>query len=181
MKVYSKKRVSDAGEDADGAGQPAALTPEQVWSRLLGWQTRREHSHAELVTKLRQFGADSQQIDDAMARLTDLDLQNDDRFAEVLVRTQLQRGRGERVIRQHMKQRGITPDHQELADQTIDTDWVARARALLHRRFGEQPATEQRERARQVRFLQYRGFSLSQALAAMGRADDDPESDLTDV
>lgn len=165
-RVFTKKRASKPDNGEEGA-VVAPLTAEQLWSRVLGWQARREHSRAELEAKLRQIDADPGLIDAALDRLSELGLQSDDRFAESLVRGQLQRGRGQRMIRQTLQQRGIAADHPALAEQTESIDWVEQARQLLTRRFGESLPDEAREKARQVRFLQYRGFSLGQALNAI--------------
>lgn len=165
-RVFSKKRASKPADGEEGA-VVAPLTAEQLWSRVLGWQARREHSRAELEAKLRQIDADPGLIESALDRLAELGLQNDDRFAESLVRGQLQRGRGQRMIRQTLQQRGIAADHPALAEQTESVDWVEQARHLLARRFGDPLPGDAREKARQVRFLQYRGFSMGQALSAI--------------
>lgn len=179
-RVYTKKPTSKPAVGEEGAAdQP--LTAEQLWGRMLSWQTRREHSRVELRDKLARLGADEAVVEALLARLSELGLQDDDRFAEALVRSQLQRGRGRRLIGQVLQARGIAPDHPALAEQTADIDWQERARALLVRRFGEAPPGDARDKARRVRFLQYRGFSLGQALAAIAAvaADDDDYHSLS--
>lgn len=167
--AYGKPETSatDHPESEDDEPVAVPLTYAQVWNKLLGWQARRDHSQTELNTKLRQFGADSEQIERALARLTEVGLQSDDRFADSLVRSQLLRGRGQRSIKQTLQQRGIAADHPALEEQTADIDWIAKAQELLQRRFGQQLSREQKDKARQVRFLQYRGYSLGQALGAI--------------
>lgn len=163
----SASSTTDSPESEDDEPVAVPLTYAQVWNKLLGWQARRDHSQAELNTKLRQFGADGEQIERALARLTEVGLQSDDRFADSLVRSQLLRGRGQRSIKQTLQQRGIAADHPALEEQTADIDWIAKAQELLQRRFGQQLSREQKDKARQVRFLQYRGYSLGQALSAI--------------
>jgi regulatory protein len=51
-------------------------------------------------------------------------------------------------------------------------DWAAVARDVRRRRFGVSPPGDYAERARQARFLQYRGFSPEQVRAALGPGDD---------
>jgi len=172
-RMFTKKPASESATCPDETSGPAVLTPEQLWARALSWQTRREHSRAELAEKLARLGAEADQVEAVLARLGELGLQSDDRFADLLVRGQLRRGRGQRLIRQTLQQRGIAPDHPALLAQGAAVDWVEQARALLVRRFGEDLSREPRERARYVRFLQYRGFSLAQSLAAMGAGDPD--------
>jgi len=47
------------------------------------------------------------------------------------------------------------------------------ARAVRRKRFGAAPPSDFRERARQARFLEYRGFDGDQIRAALGRDDRD--------
>jgi regulatory protein len=143
------------------------LTAEQVWSRLLGWQTRREHTLHELKAKLSQYDVLEELAEQALAKLIEYGLQDDDRCAEGIVRSQLQRGRGRLAISQRLQQKGLAAEHPALAKHTESLDWVEEAAALLQRRFGETPVDDLKAQAKRVRFLQYRGFSLTQAIAAM--------------
>lgn len=170
MRRMSSKRPTTEADAATDA--VAALSPDQAWSRVLGWQTRREHSRSELTDKLLRLGADEALIETLLARLSDLGLQSDERVAEGVVRGQLQRGRGLRVIRQALQRKGVEADAEAMSELDQLQDWVATARGLLARRFGPHPPGDSREQARRVRFLQYRGFTLGQALAAL-RLDQD--------
>lgn len=167
-RAFSKKPTSKRA-NADGSDDEEAIviTAQQVWNKALSLQGRREHSRAELIQKLTQFGASQEQIDEVLKRLIDYSLQSDDRFAESLVRTQLLRGRGQRSIRQALQQRGLDAEHPALVEQASDIDWNARALSLLQRRFGAELSREAKDKARYIRFLQYRGFSMGQAMAAM--------------
>lgn len=144
------------------------LTDEQLWSRLLAWQTRREHSVHELSQKLLQLGVDPERIAVLVTKLQDYGLQSDARCAEVLWRSAVSQGKGLMAIRQRFKQKGLdfalVP-----AEQSADVDWCEEAVRVLHRRFGPAAAPDVKEQARRIRFLQYRGFSLSQAIDAIRR------------
>lgn len=117
--------------------------------------------------KLVQLGVDELLIEQGLAKLRDYELQDDDRCAAGIVRSQLQRGRGRRAIVQRLQQKGLAADHPALAEQTEDLNWVEEATELLQRRFGGTITDDPKAQAKQVRFLQYRGFSLSQAIEAM--------------
>lgn len=151
-----------------------SLTAEQVWSRLLAWQTRREHTQYELREKLAQLGVAETVAEQGLAKLQEYGLQDDDRCAEGIVRGQLQRGRGRRAIAQRLQQKGLSADHAALAEHTDRINWVDAASELLQRRFGlhnaesvGDPAELAKAQAKQIRFLQYRGFSLHQAIEAV--------------
>ena len=169
-RAFSKKPVSKqaaAGMRGDDEHGPVVITSQQVWNKALYLQGRREHSRVELTQKLRLFGASADQIEETLVRLAEYSLQSDDRFAESLVRSQLLRGRGQRAIRQALQQRGLDAEHPALAEQTVNTDWTLKAQELLQRRFGVNLSRDAKEKARYIRFLQYRGFSMGQAMAAM--------------
>jgi len=107
--------------------------------------------------------------------LTELNFLNDHRFVEAYIRYGIGRGHGLMRIRQDLQRKGI--DKSLLADalESLETDWFELAADLRQRRFGvSPPKSEQKERARQMRFLQYRGFSLDQCFYALSResADD---------
>lgn len=174
-RAFSKKPASKrtafgrpaSGVMIDDEVEPVVMTSQQVWNKALSLQGRREHSRAELTQKLKLFGASAVQIEETLVRLAEYSLQSDDRFAESLVRSQLLRGRGQCAIKQILQQRGLDAEHPALAEQTMDTDWTLKARELLQRRFGANLSRDAKEKARYIRFLQYRGFSMGQAIAAM--------------
>ena len=55
----------------------------------------------------------------------------------------------------------------ETALRDADVDWLATARAVRRKRFGAEAPGDFRERARQARFLEYRGFSGEQIRGAL--------------
>ena len=60
----------------------------------------------------------------------------------------------------------------ETALDAAAEDWVAVARETRRKRFGAAGPADFHERARQARFLQYRGFTSEQIRAALGPGDD---------
>jgi len=129
--------------------------------RAMNLLARREHSVAELVKKLSaDFEYDDIII--AISKLTERNLQSDERFAENYLRYRSQRGFGFQKIRQELKERGVNA---ELISETLaesDIDWFALAADARCKRFGEQQPEDFKERAKQQRFLQYRGFTHEQ-------------------
>ncbi|MCC6194212.1 MAG: RecX family transcriptional regulator, partial [Burkholderiales bacterium] len=77
---------------------------------------------------------------------------------------------GKRAIVHALKERGIgAPDAASALQALGGVDELAEASALWRQRFGVPPRDE-REKARHVRFLQARGYSLSVALAVLRKA-----------
>jgi regulatory protein len=69
-------------------------------------------------------------------------------------------------ITQELRQRGIAEAAARAAMATAEVDWDALATQVLGRQF-RAGATDTKTRARQQRFLEYRGFTASQIRAAL--------------
>ena len=139
--------------------KPAA----SLLKRAVALLARREHSRAELARKLMRRldeGQDRADVDAVLDELQRRDLLSEDRFAAAVVRARAARY-GDARLRQDLKSRGATPD---AAATALDAVRGSELRAGSHRlgaplRHG--PPTSLQERARQVRFLEARGFSAA--------------------
>lgn len=110
-------------------------------------------------------------VDAALDRLAELQLQDDGRFVEVFIRSRVSRGQGPVRIAQELRSRGIADTAVREALAGDEHDWTVLAREVLSRQFDGPPA-DLKGRARQVRFLEYRGFTAAQIRAAMKPADE---------
>ncbi|MGD2166741.1 MAG: regulatory protein RecX [Gammaproteobacteria bacterium] len=139
--------------------------------RALNALARREHSRAELERKLGSRGFASEVIAVTLDDLERTGLLDAGRFCESFVRTRIGKGQGPARIERELLERGIDAESAGHALQDSQ-DWVALAQAVRRRRFGDEIPEDYKERARQSRFLQYRGFSSEQIRAAMRRDPD---------
>ena len=139
----------------------------QARKKAMDYLARREHSRGELTAKLEKAGFEPDIIDDTVARLIEDGLQSDARFAEAHVASRVRQGKGPVRIRAELSERGVAGTAIESALEASDTDWVGLAREVRVRKFGEALPGEFREKAKQMRFLQYRGFDAEQVQAAV--------------
>jgi regulatory protein len=128
---------------------------------------RREHSRRELERKLAARGFAPEVVAAVLADLEESGALKDARFAESFVRARAARGQGPERIRAELRERGVADARAEEALAAADVDWLATARAVRAKRFGAEPPRDYAERARQARFLQYRGFDGAQIRAAL--------------
>ena len=135
---------------------------------------RREYARAELEQKLVAKGWESAEVRAALDELTARGYLSDARYARALAGQKAGRYSRRRIAGE-LKARGVARDDIEtaLAGSGIDDD--AALRALWQRRFGKAPENE-REKARQVRFLQSRGFALSAILRFLRGAGTEPDA-----
>ena len=150
------------------------LSPAQLRARALACLALREHSRAELHRKLLQAlhrAADRAQqeppedADATVAALLDTlaeqGLLSEARYIDSRLRTRAPR-LGARRLAAELALQGLRPEGDTWAQ--VQATEAERAQALLHRRFGDAPPPDPKERARRVRFLVARGFSTDLAL-----------------
>jgi len=120
---------------------------------------RREHSLGELRQKLqRRFDAPAM-LETQLQKLVEENLQSDDRFAESFARQRAGRGYGPARVRQAMREKNLSDIAIARAFESAELDWWALAENAFRKKFGEPGRVELKEKARRIRFMQYRGFS----------------------
>ncbi len=156
------KRPVDAERRADpGAVRAAAIT-------LLA---RRDFAQLELHEKLTLRGFDAATVASVLAELANERLLDDERYAQNYVSFRARRGQGPVRIAADLRQLGLPGELIEAA-LASGPDWHALARAARIAKFGSKAPDSWAEKARQARFLQYRGFSSDHVRTATGAAPD---------
>jgi regulatory protein len=146
---------------------------------LLG---RREYARGELAAALKRKGYAAGAVAEVLSELDGEGLLNDTRYAQSLVRQLAGRGQGPSRVRQALQAAGLPPE-QITAALESGPDWHALASETRQRKFGAARPQGWPERARQMRFLQYRGFSTDHIGSALGSSGADEPGDagpLTD-
>lgn len=121
---------------------------------------RREHGRVELTRKLRQRGACPEMIDVALDRLTEDNLLSESRYLESYISYRARSGYGPLRIREELNQRGLARSDIEQALRECGFNWQEQLEDTWRRKFSGQLPEDARERARQGRFLSYRGYPL---------------------
>ena len=136
--------------------------PVSLRSKAIGLLARREYARSELQRRLLAKGASREELSPLLDELIAQGYLSDARYAHALA-AQKHAGYSRRRIATELKSKGVARGDIDAALATIEPDDSAALRSLWQRRFGRVPAGE-REKARQVRFLQARGFALSAIL-----------------
>ena len=144
------------------------LKPEQAQDPLylrktaMDYLARREHGEQELARKLSSRGFDVDLVEAAVADLKADGLLSDSRFAEAFVNSRFQRGSGPQKIKAELRERGIDANLISLCIESYEDQWRQRVREVREKKFGADLPGDFRERSRQMRFLQQRGFTAEQ-------------------
>jgi regulatory protein len=138
---------------------------------------RRDFASHELREKLDAKGIDPAATAVVIADLMRAGLLNDERYAQNYVSYHAGRGRGPVRIALELRRRGLAAESIDAA-LASGPDWNALARKVCRAKFGSQPPANWAQRARQARFLQYRGFSSDHIRTATGA---EPDTGFTDL
>lgn len=129
--------------------------------------SRREHSELELRNKLRLREFIDDEITIVIDYLVENDYLSESRFADSVYRTRLNKGYGKRFIENELAQKGVSSTDIYSAAQALDINWYHQVEVVYRKRFSDTPITEQKEKAKRIRFLQYRGFSTDEIFTVL--------------
>ena len=142
-------------------------------ARALRYLSMREHSRMELGRKLSRHAQESDDVEALLDRLEADKLLSQSRFSESLVHRRATRFGNNRILSE-LQSHGIDPDSLTEIKASLSGDEIARAREVWQKKFGHLPV-DAAERAKQMRFLQQRGFShraIQSVMRNLDQADD---------
>ena len=154
-----------------------AVDPRCAHTFAIAQLARRDFSASDLRRKLKDRGFSASAIDPVLQELKAGNVVNDDRYGENVVVYRARRGLGPARIKQELKQSGLASETiQNTMAKAKDEgpDFVSLARAARARKFGPELPKDWKERSKQARFLQYRGFSTDHIRAVLEGFTDDP-------
>jgi regulatory protein len=119
----------------------------------------REHSTAELSSKLAQKFDKSELVPSVIEQVTEDGYLSDERFTEAYVRMRQGRGFGPVKIRSELMNRSVS---NTLIDEYLDQRaalWLNIAEDQYLKKFGQTKVKDYKDWSRRARFLQSRGFN----------------------
>ena len=143
-------------------GFPVANPEADLRARALRLLARREHSRAELRRKLSPHVEEGIDLDALLDDFTKRGWLSEERYVEQTVRAK-SRKYGPLKIANHLREKGIDEAGIESALVQAKAEEAEALASAWRTRFGRPPADDA-EKAKQVRFLQQRGFPLESVL-----------------
>jgi len=125
--------------------------------RALRYLSAREHSRMELRRKLTRHAQEGEDVEAVLDALEAAKLLSESRFSESLVHRRAARYGNNRILTE-LQSHGIDRDALDGIRSELAEDEGARAMAVWRKKFSI-PPVDASERARQMRFLQQRGFT----------------------
>lgn len=139
------------------------ITFAQVQYAAMTFLAIREHSAYELQKKLAiKFVAAEELINQVVDNLIERDLQSDARFAQAFTRMRMTQGKGPVRIVYDLKDKHVSAEIIDDVLQATDQVWFDLAKEVRTKKFGLEPVLDNKNKAKQMRFLHYRGFTTNQ-------------------
>lgn len=141
--------------------------------------SRRELSAYDLKQKLLAKGCDVDKVNELLIEFAKKGYQSDERCAYMIVRESVRKNRGRTHIKNALKQARLNLPYgfDELIAQAgvsvlddesdEEVNWLKLATQARTKKYGDSIPTTPKEKARQLRFLQYRGFEMGVCLQAL--------------
>lgn len=133
--------------------------------------TRKEYSKAELIEKLALYAESRDEVITLVEELSAQHYQSDQRVADLMLSSQKRKGKGPNRIKMALKTKKI--DSALIADELKETDWAEQAYQLKVKKYGTSVERDPKIKAKQMRFLMYRGFEIDAIIKAISRKEDE--------
>ena len=124
------------------------------------------------MSKLLEKGFETDCVSIILEKLRDENLQSDYRFSEGYIRYRGRRGFGPRHISLDLEKRGVTSSVISEAFEAAEVDFYETAVSVFSKKFSAK-AKSLAEKARQQRFMEYRGFFSEHVKYALGNGIED--------
>lgn len=151
--------------------KPQGLTGTRLRSYAFAVLTRKEYSKADLIEKLALYAVDRDEVIKLVDELASENYQSDQRVAEMMLSSQKRKGKGPNRIKMALKSKKI--DSSLIQDELKETDWNEQAYQLKVKKFGLDVEKEPKLKAKQIRFLMYRGFEMDAIMKAISKKADE--------
>ena len=155
----------------DPQPKPKGLTGSRLRSYAFAVLTRREYSKADLIEKLGLYAMDRDEVLKLVDELARENYQSDQRVAEIMLSSQKRKGKGPNRIKLALKSKKI--DASLIQEELKETDWNEQAYQLKVKKYGAKVEKEPKLKAKQIRFLMYRGFEMDAIIKAITRKEDE--------
>ncbi|WP_193015566.1 regulatory protein RecX [Proteus sp. FME41] len=143
------------------------MTYQELYQYAVFMLSRRDYSTVELkrriARRIRETEKDSPTEEECLPqvieRLLESQYLDDNRTIYSFFRSYLNKSYGPLRIRQELRLKGFPSEIIERVLEETDTDWFELCKEVKERKFGESKPKDYKEKAKQIRYLQYRGFT----------------------
>ena len=134
------------------------IKDQDIRKKILDLLSRREHSKYELVLKLERRVDSSDKLLKEIDKLSDQNLQSDERFSESYIRSRYNSGFGPSRIKYDLSKRRVAESIINDAFREIDLNWVEKLKKENIKKYGNENPKNMQELSKRTKFFFQRGF-----------------------
>ena len=135
--------------------------------KAMDYLSRREYGFYELVEKVVLYGFLKEAALIAVEKLASEGLQDDKRYVESFVQSRINQGKGPLRIQQELQHRKVSDNLiNDVINETTE-DWFELAKKVRLKKFGLKIPLDFQKKAKEMKFLIYRGFESDHIRYAM--------------
>ena len=151
--------------------EETAITVGDIRFSAMNLLALREHTVMELKNKLGRKFPSAELIELAVQSLIEQGLQSDERFTLAFIGMRQRQGKGPAIIKMELREKGVAAELITSFIDDADILWSELAIEVWRKKFRGAVPQDNRERAKQMRFLQSRGFTGQQIRAVFAATD----------
>jgi len=134
------------------------IKDQDIRKKILDLLSRREHSKYELVLKLERRVDSSDKLLKEIDKLSDQNLQSDERFSESYIRSRYNSGFGPSRIKYDLSKRRVAESIINDAFREIDLNWLEKLKKENIKKYGNENPKNMQELSKRTKFFVQRGF-----------------------
>ncbi|PMM38129.1 regulatory protein RecX [Vibrio lentus] len=136
------------------------MNEQDLYDQAVTLLAKRDYASGEIKRCLKRYSSDEDSINSVMDRLISHHYLDDSRLIEKEIKKQLAKRHGPSRIKQELRQKGLELLAIEQALEDLDVDWFELAEELRIKKFSDELPTDPKDKAKQIRYLQYRGHTM---------------------
>jgi regulatory protein len=144
---------------------------DKLKNKAIDLLSRRDHSTWELANKLVQKGFNREDFDRIFQELTQAGYLDDSRLTESYIRWRREKGFGPERIALELASKGVSDSIIAVHIDFADNAWLNEALRVKNKHFKNQSIKDFKVKAKQMRFLKYRGFTNDHIQKAFGEVE----------
>ena len=126
--------------------------------KAMDYLSRREYGFYELVEKVVLYGFLEETALFAVEKLASEGLQDDKRYVESFIQSRINQGKGPLRIQQELQHRKVSDNLINDAINETTENWFKLAEKVRLKKFGSKIPLDFQKKAKEMKFLKYRGF-----------------------
>ena len=136
------------------------MTEQELYDYAVSLLAKKNYSSGDMHRQLARLTEKMDGVELVLHRLTDNYYLNDPQLIAYLFDKHIKRLHGPTRIKQEIRQKGFPPGLIEQEIEKSDVDWYELAKEARVRKFGEALPDDPKEKNKQIRHLQYKGFTM---------------------